>query len=50
MSRSTTRGAVIAVLALLAGLALASTSNPAAGQAPAEPGPPTLEAITLPEG
>ena len=50
MSRSTKRVAVLAALALLAGLALATNTTPAASQDEAEPAPPTLEAITLPEG
>jgi glutamyl endopeptidase len=50
MSRSTKRVAVIAALALVAGLSVLTAGSPAASQAPAEPAPPTLEAITLPEG
>lgn len=50
MSRSTKRVAVIVALALLAGLALVTNTSPAASQAPADPVPPTLHAITLPEG
>ena len=50
MSRSTKRVAVIAALALVAGLSVLTAGSPAASQAPAEPTPPTLEAITLPEG
>lgn len=50
MARFTRRVVVIAAAALLAGLALATNTSPAASQGPAEPAPPTLQAITLPAG
>lgn len=50
MSRSTKRVAVIAALALLAGLSLVTNGSPAASQAPTEATPATLERIVLPDG
>ncbi len=50
MSRFKKRSLATAALVFVAGVGVAAGGGPAASQAPAEATPPTLQAITLPEG